>query len=85
MLLQIGQLLEVLLLMLLSKSLVAGSLLEYVWFNKSPRTHKQYMIVVASGFVLGEGVTSILTALFKTAGVGVWTCAGCIQGLCSGC
>eukprot|EP01132_Coremiostelium_polycephalum_P000385 gene385-486_t len=46
-----------------------GSLVQYVWKRKYPESFKDYMIIVASGFVLGEGITSIITAIFKIAGV----------------
>jgi len=45
---------------------VVGSLVEYVWKKKRPLSHEKYMILVASGFVLGEGITSIFTAIMKT-------------------
>ena len=64
---------------------VIGSLVDYIWFRRSPHSHKNYLIVVASGFVLGEGVMSIITALLKSSGVGVLTCVGCTAGFCSGC
>lgn len=43
------------------------------------------MIIVASGFVLGEGIFSIFNAILKTIGVGVISCVGCPNGFCSGC
>lgn len=43
------------------------------------------LIVVASGFVLGEGVVSVVSLVMKTAGVGVVSCWGCIPGTCAGC
>lgn len=42
------------------------------------------MIIVASGFVLGEGVMAIVNALFITAGVGALSCVGCVGGHCPG-
>lgn len=99
---------------------VFGSLLEYYWRKKYPRTHSKYkfllfiflnsipafylfsinlqsnftaynlsshfryMFIVASGFVLGEGILSIFTALLKNpGGVHPWSCGGCAPGLCS--
>ncbi|KAL6065382.1 Succinate dehydrogenase iron-sulfur subunit [Balamuthia mandrillaris] len=47
---------------------VVGAILHYCWARYRPRSHEKYMIVVASGLVLGEGVCSILVALLKTAG-----------------
>jgi len=43
------------------------------------------LIIIASGFVLGEGVMSIVNLMLKTFGVGVASCWGCGHGLCSGC
>lgn len=47
------------------------------------------VVVVASGFVLGEGITSILGLVMKSTGVGgVISCAGCNRGqggYCSSC
>ena len=43
------------------------------------------LIVIASGFVLGEGVVSILTLVLRVLGVGVISCIGCGHGLCGGC
>lgn len=41
---------------------------------------QQTVIVIASGFVLGEGLTSILGLGMKSAGVGVVSCFGCHLG-----
>ena len=43
------------------------------------------LIVVASGFVLGEGVVSVVSLVLKTCGVGVASCWGCVPGTCAGC
>ena len=43
------------------------------------------VIVVASGFVLGEGVISVVSLILRTFGVGVISCIGCAPGLCGGC
>ncbi|KAI7830636.1 OPT oligopeptide transporter protein-domain-containing protein [Gamsiella multidivaricata] len=42
-----------------------------------------FLIIVASGFVLGEGTFSILNLILKTAGVHSTSCVGCYQGACS--
>ena len=63
-----------------------GGILEYNY-------HKRYgkhgndvrLIIIASGFVLGEGVASIVTLLLKTFGVGVASCWGCGHSTCPGC
>jgi len=63
---------------------VIGALVNYIWAKKFPQNHSQYMFVVASGFVLGEGLTSIVTALLKNPlKVPAWSCAGCVPGFCS--
>lgn len=41
------------------------------------------IIIIASGFVLGEGAASIITLLLKQHGAQIWTCAGC-RGGCAG-
>lgn len=43
------------------------------------------LIVIASGFVLGEGLVSILALILRSWGIGVFSCWGCGHGLCSGC
>ncbi|KAK0525200.1 OPT superfamily protein [Tilletia horrida] len=43
-----------------------------------------YIIVIASGFVLGEGAASIVTLLLKQAGFQPLTCFGC-RGGCNSC
>jgi hypothetical protein len=34
------------------------------------RTYDEYMVTIASGMVLGEGITSIATAFMKSRGLG---------------
>jgi uncharacterized oligopeptide transporter (OPT) family protein len=43
------------------------------------------LIVIASGFVLGEGVVSVVGLVLRTFGVGVVSCWGCVEGTCAGC
>ncbi|KAI0041706.1 oligopeptide transporter [Auriscalpium vulgare] len=43
------------------------------------------LIVIASGFVLGEGVMSIACLVLRTFGIGVASCWGCSHGMCGGC
>lgn len=62
-----------------------GSLIQFWWQRKNPKSFDENMIVVASGFVLGEGIISIFNAILKASGVPVLTCSGCVPGLCSGC
>jgi len=49
-----------------------GGLLQYFWYKYRPVSNDKYMILVASGFVLGEGVMSIITAIMATIGVPVY-------------
>ncbi|GAM25333.1 hypothetical protein SAMD00019534_085080 [Acytostelium subglobosum LB1] len=44
-----------------------GSLVQFVWKRYRVNSFNDYMIIVASGFVLGEGVTSIITGLLNLA------------------
>ncbi|KAF8928198.1 OPT oligopeptide transporter protein-domain-containing protein [Dissophora ornata] len=41
-----------------------------------------FLIIIASGFVLGEGTLSIANLVLKTYGVHSWSCAGCVEGIC---
>jgi uncharacterized oligopeptide transporter (OPT) family protein len=43
------------------------------------------IIIIASGFVLGEGVASILNLILRMLGVGQASCWGCVEGICGGC
>jgi uncharacterized oligopeptide transporter (OPT) family protein len=43
------------------------------------------LIVIASGFVLGEGVMSVVCLVLRTYGIGVLSCWGCDSGMCGGC
>jgi hypothetical protein len=44
-----------------------GSIADQLWLFLSPGTHKAFMIVTASGLVLGEGCASIITAAITAA------------------
>lgn len=48
---------------------VAGGLVNWLWLRRWPVARHNYMIIVASGFVLGEGTMSVVTALFMAAGI----------------
>lgn len=50
---------------------VIGSLVEQGWLWWRPGSHGSLMVVVASGLVLGEGTTSIVTAVSKAVGATV--------------
>ncbi|KAL5634620.1 hypothetical protein ACGC1H_002609 [Rhizoctonia solani] len=43
------------------------------------------IVILASGFVLGEGVASIVGLVMKSFGVGVISCGGCWPGGCPSC
>jgi len=48
---------------------VVGAVGAEVWRARAPGSHRACMVVVASGFVLGEGVTSLFTAVAHSLGV----------------
>lgn len=65
-----------------------GGVIEYVYrtrYAKKEGGGDIRLVVIASGFVLGEGVVSIVSLLLKTFDVGVVSCWGCGHGLCGGC
>jgi uncharacterized oligopeptide transporter (OPT) family protein len=63
-----------------------GGLLEYVYHKHVAQNNGDIrLIVIASGFVLGEGVVSVVSLVLRTFGVGVISCWGCGDGLCAGC
>ncbi|KZT51742.1 OPT superfamily oligopeptide transporter [Calocera cornea HHB12733] len=63
-----------------------GGVIEYMYYRRAGRGHEGiWLIIVASGFVLGEGTMSVLTLVFKTAGIGAATCWGCVGGICPSC
>lgn len=43
------------------------------------------LIVIASGFVLGEGVVSVISLILRTFGIDAISCWGCSPGRCGGC
>jgi uncharacterized oligopeptide transporter (OPT) family protein len=43
------------------------------------------IVILASGFVLGEGVASIIGLVMKSFGIGVISCGGCWPGGCPSC
>ncbi|OBZ72592.1 hypothetical protein A0H81_07437 [Grifola frondosa] len=63
-----------------------GGIVEHVYYTRVGRTHGGIrLIIIASGFVLGEGVVSVVALVLRTLGVGVANCWGCGHGLCGGC
>ena len=66
---------------------IAGGLMNYLWHRLDADGAERYMIVLASGFVLGEGMASIVNAGLKCVGVSsswIW-CWGCPVGFCTDC
>jgi len=63
-----------------------GGLIEYLYYRKRGREDGDIkLIIIASGFVLGEGVISVVTLVLRTCGVGVLSCWGCSTGICPSC
>ncbi|CAK5268494.1 unnamed protein product, partial [Mycena citricolor] len=63
-----------------------GGAAEYIYRTKYARgKHDIRLIVIASGFVLGEGIVSVVSLILRTYGIGVASCWGCVPGLCGGC
>jgi uncharacterized oligopeptide transporter (OPT) family protein len=63
-----------------------GGVMEYVYRTRYARDGRDIrLIVIASGFVLGEGVVSIASLILQTFGVHAISCWGCGHGLCGGC
>ncbi|KAF9926367.1 hypothetical protein FBU30_004031 [Linnemannia zychae] len=50
---------------------------------KYAKLGRVFLIIIASGFVLGEGTFSILNLILKTAKVHSASCVGCYAGACS--
>lgn len=44
---------------------ILGSLAQQIWLKRNPTSHATLMVVVASGFVLGEGIAAIVVALVR--------------------
>ncbi|EMD33324.1 hypothetical protein CERSUDRAFT_117944 [Gelatoporia subvermispora B] len=63
-----------------------GGIIEHVYYTRLGRDRGGIrLIIIASGFVLGEGVVSIISLVLRTFGVGVASCWGCGHGMCGGC
>ncbi|KZT06138.1 OPT oligopeptide transporter [Laetiporus sulphureus 93-53] len=63
-----------------------GGIAEHVYYTRVGREHGGIrLIIIASGFVLGEGVVSVVSLVLRTWGVGVASCWGCEHGMCGGC
>ncbi|KAH9178305.1 OPT oligopeptide transporter protein-domain-containing protein [Lactarius sanguifluus] len=67
---------------------LVGGVIEHIYHTRVASKGKSddiRLIVIASGFVLGEGVMSIMLLVLRTFGVGVVSCWGCSSGMCGGC
>lgn len=67
---------------------LVGGAIEATWRARQQskgRGNDITLIVVASGFVLGEGLVSVVTLILRSWGIGVSSCWGCGHGMCSGC
>ncbi|KAJ6513194.1 OPT oligopeptide transporter protein-domain-containing protein [Mycena sanguinolenta] len=63
-----------------------GGIVEHVYRTRYAKNKNDIrLIIIASGFVLGEGVMSVVSLVLKTYGVGVASCWGCLPGLCGAC
>ena len=62
-----------------------GGFMEYVYHRRQKGGENQGvgLIIVASGFVLGEGVLSIVGLVLRTMGIGAASCWGCLPDVCS--
>ncbi|KAF9433962.1 hypothetical protein BGZ76_008755 [Entomortierella beljakovae] len=50
--------------------------------TKYAQLGRVFLIIIASGFVLGEGTLSIVNLILKTLKVPSWSCYGCVEGIC---
>ncbi|KAF9650248.1 OPT superfamily oligopeptide transporter [Thelephora ganbajun] len=65
-----------------------GGAIEATWRTRQQskgRGNDITLVVIASGFVLGEGLVSVVALILRSWGVGVSSCWGCGHGMCSGC
>ena len=63
-----------------------GGIVEFLYYRHYGRENGGIrLIIIASGFVLGEGVVSVVSLVLRTLGVGVASCWGCAHGMCGGC
>eukprot|EP01135_Chromosphaera_perkinsii_P006535 Nk52_evm7s539 gene=Nk52_evmTU7s539 len=69
-----------------------GAFIVWYWSKVDPNSCAKYNVIVASGFVVGEGLISILTASFHSFGVQPLSCMACSKELialgmsmCGGC
>lgn len=69
-----------------SMARLIGGVVECVFRTRFAKDENDIrLLLIASGFVLGEGIMTILTLILKILGVGPVTCFGCGHGFCGGC
>jgi uncharacterized oligopeptide transporter (OPT) family protein len=69
-----------------SMARLVGGIIELLYHRRRKKGEEDIeLIIVASGFVLGEGALSVVGLVLKTFGVGVASCWGCSGGVCPGC
>ena len=60
-----------------------GGIVEFLYYRHYGRENGGIrLIIIASGFVLGEGVVSVVSLVLRTLVVGVACCWGCAHGMC---
>ncbi|KAF8627075.1 hypothetical protein AX17_006414 [Amanita inopinata Kibby_2008] len=63
-----------------------GGVIEYIYRTRHAKDGNDIrLVVIASGFVLGEGMMGIVSLMLRTLGIGVISCWGCGHGQCGGC
>ena len=69
-----------------SMARLIGGIMEYVYRTRYAKGGNDIrLVVIASGFVLGEGVLGIVSLALRMLGVGVLSCWGCGHGQCGNC
>ncbi|KAI7857566.1 OPT oligopeptide transporter protein-domain-containing protein [Circinella umbellata] len=57
-----------------------------IWKRLNPKSHEDFMYSVAGGMIAGQGISALLKAVFKLAGIpGHYYFASCIEGLQENC
>ena len=47
----------------------AGSVMNYIWSKKNPKSYDLYMFAIAAGLLAGEGLGGVFNALLAVIGV----------------
>jgi uncharacterized oligopeptide transporter (OPT) family protein len=67
---------------------LVGGIIEYTYRKSLASKGKSddiRLVVAASGFVLGEGVMSVVCLVLRTLGIGIASCWGCVSEMCEEC